>query len=84
MGYYISDSDSVLRMEGWGKYHKPETGYVVQSAYAVGLLYVCSDVEPTRGKYDGIRDPESTIRGESSRPESVSNRHFPIHIPLSV
>lgn len=59
-------------------YHEPEAGYVVYTGYTVRFLDIFNDVEATRSEDNAVRDPESTVRGESSGSKGVSNGHFPI------
>lgn len=36
------------------------------------------DLEATRGEDNADRDPETTVRGQSSGTKSVANSHFPV------
>lgn len=59
-------------------YHEPEAGYVVYTSYTIRFLDIFNDVEAARSEDNAIRDPESTVRRESSGSKGISNGHFPI------
>jgi hypothetical protein len=60
-------------------YHQEKTHGVIElGRIRAGLAESFANLEPTGGQDDSERDPETTVGGESSSTESVTDSHFPI------
>lgn len=60
-------------------YHQEKTHGVIEFGRIVACLAESlANLEPTGGQDDSEGDPETTVGGESSSTESVTDSHFPI------
>lgn len=57
--------------------HEIETHGVEEVRLVAALSKALLDAKAARGEDDGEGDPETTVRGESSSTESVTDSHFP-------
>jgi hypothetical protein len=68
--------DKIAQLER--TYHQEETHGVIEFG---GVIRGCAkrlfDLESTGGQDDSESEPETTVRGQSSGTESVTNSHFP-------
>lgn len=60
-------------------YQQVQSHRVVKHGGATGGFNRRLDLEPTGGQDNGERDPETSVGGQSSGTEGVSDSHFPIN-----
>lgn len=59
-------------------HHQEKTHGVIELGRIIaGLAESLTNLEPTGGQDDSEREPETTVGGESSSTESVTDSHFP-------